>query len=659
MSPKKQRKKKKKTSPSRRKTALGVASFDIPKELDKAFQCHESGDLEKADKICKKILKVNPNHPDALHLRGFIAYQTGKHDRAIDLFNKAIQRNPNDPVYYYNLSLPLIAQQKWNEAISCYQKALQLKPDLIPAHVNMGNLLQQLGRMEDAISFYRKALELKPDDPLAFLNLGNALQGIGDFEEAISCYREALRFKPDLTEAYYDMGNAFKAEGKLRQAISCYEEALRLNPDEFSSVHNMGNAYQDLNKLDNAISCYRRALEIRPDSSRAYNSMGNVFQTQGNFGAAVSSYTKALEIQPSYAEAFYHLARAEKITNENKEEILQLAGRLGEGQLSEDSAVYLNFGLGKIYDDLGQFEKAFDHYRLGNERERSKHEFDPESSAAYISAIIETFSADFLQDRQSWRDDSQMPIFIFGMPRSGTTLVEQILSSHPKVLAGGELDFFFQWERKSTPGGQQSSYPEALSLMDHQTARDVSSKYLQLIMNLAESAEGQIRVTDKMPHNFLFLGFLYLLFPNAKFIHCQRHPLDTCLSIYFQRFAREHHYAYDLIDIGFSYGEYRRLMAHWHDVLPTQIFEVTYEGMVGNQEEVSRELIAFCGLEWDSRCLDFYRSERPIFTSSNWQVRQPMYRSSVGRWRNYAQHLRPLMELLADYIPLSSPTDWG
>jgi tetratricopeptide (TPR) repeat protein len=657
MSPKKQRKKKKKTSPRRRKTASGVASFDIPKELRKALRCQESGDLERADKICKKILRVNPNHPDAMHLRGFVAQQTGRHDKAIELISQAIKRNPNNPLYHYNLALPFISQEKWNEAISCYQKALELKPDLIPARVNMGNLFQQQGRMEEAISCYQKALELRPDDPFAYLNMGNALQGQGDFEGAISCYKKALRFKPDLTEAYYDMGNAYKAEGKLSKAISCYEEALHLNPDKFSAVYNMGNSYQDLNKSENAISCYRRALEIQPDSFRAYNNMGNALQTQGNFREAISSYTKALEIRPSYAEAFYHMARTEKITDQNREEVLRLASRLSDSQLSQDSSVYLNFGLGKIYDDLGQFEKAFEHYRLGNERERSKHEFDPKSYAAYVSRIIEICTADFLEDKQSWRDDSQMPVFVFGMPRSGTTLVEQILSSHPGVLGGGELDFFFELERKLIPGGQQSSYPEYLELIDQNIASDVSNKYLQLITNIAESAEGQTRVTDKMPHNFLFLGLMNLLFPNAKFIHCQRHPLDTCLSIYFQRFAREHHYAYDLIDIGFSYGEYRRLMAHWRDVLPTQIFEVTYEGMVGNQEEVSRELIAFCGLEWDSSCLDFYRSERPIFTSSNWQVRQPMYTSSVGRWKNYARFLDPLRELLTDYLPISSPTD--
>jgi tetratricopeptide (TPR) repeat protein len=385
--------------------------------------------------------------------------------------------------------------------------------------------------------------------------------------------------------------------------------------------------------------------------------MGNAFESQGNFREAILCYTKALEIQPGCAEAFYHLARAKKVTNHNKEEVLQLASRVRESESSEDKSVYLNFGLGKIHDDLGQFAEAFEYYRIGNEHERSKHNFDAESYVAYTSQIIDTCGPDFFKDKEAWGDDSSMPIFIFGMPRSGTTLVEQIISSHAEVLAGGELDFFLQLDGKSRLWGQEVSYPGYLELIDEQTGHDISSKYLQLISNMAESAEKQVRVTDKMPHNFLFLGLICLLFPGAKFIHCQRHPLDNCLSIYFQRFTQPHHYAYDLIDIGLSYREYRRLMAHWHHVLPARIFEITYEEMVRKQEEVSRELIAFCDLEWDSRCLDFYRSAHPIFTSSKWQVRQPMYSSSVGRWKNYAQFLGPLKELLSDYLPSSSPTD--
>ena len=536
------------------------------------------------------------------------------------------------------------------EALSCYQKALELQPDLPPALVNMGNVLQELGRTHEAISCYQKALQLSPEDARVHLNMGNALQGQGEFDEAMSCYEEALRLKPDFVEAHYNMGNAFKAEGRLHEAIACYEKALELRPDDFSALYNMGNAYQEINKLNKAISLYRKALEIKPDDPNAHNNMGNCFKSQGKFDEAISCYTRALEMNPHCAEAFYHLASAKKTTHDDKKEILRLADHLNESQLTEDGCIYKNFALGKIHDDLGQFEEAFKYYRLGNSQERLKHEFNPESHREYISRIIDIFNPRFFRDKDSWGNDSPMLIFIFGMPRAGTTVVEQIVSSHPEVLGAGELDFFFRLEKQFSTRKESSSYPEYLDRIDQGTARNISNRYLSLVGNLAESSGNRACVTDKMPHNFLFLGLLCVLFPKAKFIHCQRHPLDNCLSIYFQKFAREHHYAYDLTDIGQSYKEYRRLMAHWHDVLPTEIFEVRYEELVCRQEEVSRQLIAHCGLEWDSQCLYFFQSDRPIFTSSNWQVRQPMYQSSVERWKHYARFLGPLRDLLADFL---------
>jgi tetratricopeptide (TPR) repeat protein len=621
-----------------------------PDPFQKALKYHQLGKLKKADKIYAKILKANPNHSDSLHLRGFLAHQLGKNDTAIEFINRAIQNNPNNPTYYYNLALPFTAKGKLSEAISCYQKALQLKPDLIPALVNMGNVLQEQERFDEAISCYQKALQLGPEDAFAYLNMGNAFHGQGKFDEAISYYQQALRLKPDFIEAYYDIGNAFKAEGRLSQAISWYENAVQLKPDDFRTHYNMGNTYQELNKLEDAVSCYQKALEIEPENVAAYNNMGNTFKSQGKFDEAISCYGKALEITPDCAEAFYHLARAKKTTHSDQKELLQLAEQADESQLTEDDRIYINFALGKIHDDLGLFEEAFEYYRIGNSLERSKHAFDPDSYTEYISRIIRTFSADFFHNKDSWANDSHTPMFIFGMPRSGTTVVEQIVSSHPEVLGAGELDFFFRLEQHLTTRRQASSYPEYLQWIDQETARNISDRYLRLIGNLTASSKNQARVTDKMPHNFLFLGLLYILFPKARFIHCQRHPLDNCVSLYFQKFAREHHYAYDLTDIGMSYKEYRRLMSHWHNVLPTETFEVKYEDLVYRQEEVSRQLIAYCGLEWNSRCLDFYKSDRPIFTSSNWQVRQPMYKSSVTRWQHYAQFLTPLRHMLADFL---------
>lgn len=650
MSSKKQKRRKKKKRPDIRKRGKTYVSFDFGRELDKALHYHQLGELKKAEKICNKILKIAPNDPRLLHLKGFLSFQLGRNNTAIEFMSKAIQTSPSNPTYHYNLALPFVAEGKFSEAISCYQRALQLKPDLTPAFVNMGNVLQELRRSDEAISCYQKALQLSPEDARAHLNMGNAFQGQGEFDEAILCYEKALRLKPDFVEAHYNMGNAFKAEGRLHEAIAGYEKAVKLRPDDFSALYNMGNAYQELNKLDVAISYYRKGLEIKPDDAGAHNNMGNCFKSQGKFNEAISCYTKALEKNPGCAEAFYHLANAKKTTPDDRKAILRLADQLNESQLTEDGCIYKNFALGKIHDDLGQFEEAFEYYRLGNSQERLKHEFNPESHGEYISRIIGIFNADFFSNKGSWGNDSPMPIFIFGMPRSGTTVVEQIVSSHPKVLGAGELDYFFRLERQLATRRQPSSYPEYTQWMDQETARHISDGYLRLIGNLSQSSGNLAHVTDKMPHHFLFLGLLSVLFPKARFVHCQRHPLDTCLSIYFQKFAREHHYAYDLTDIGRFYKAYRKLMAHWHDVLHTEILEVRYEDLVCRQEEISHQLIAFCGLEWDSQCLHFFKSDRPIFTSSNWQVRQPMYQSSVERWKNYARFLGALRDLLEDFV---------
>ncbi len=649
MSPKRKSRRKKKPR-SHGETRTGNASFDVEREFGKAVRYHQAGRLSKAEQIYTKILKVNPDLPDCLHLKGFIAYQSGKNDKAIEFIAKAIHRNANDPVYHYNLALPFLALNRFDEAISCYQKALQLSPELVQAHVNLGNVLQEQGRFGEAISHYDKARQLNPSDFLVHLNMGNALQAQGKFVEAISCYEQALHLKADLAEAHYNMGNAYKAQGKINQAISCYQRAIEVNPEDFSAYYNMGNAFRDLKKLDDAVACYQKAVKIKPDGVEAYYSMGDVFTSQGRFEEALSWHRKALKLRPDCAEAFYSMVRGMKVTHQDASEVFDMVNQLKEVELSEDGHIYMNFALGKLYDDLGLFQKAFHHYQLANEQERPRHVFEPQSHRNFVTRIIQAFDADFFGHSRPWGNDSQMPIFVVGMPRSGTSLLEQIISSHPQVSGGGELDFFSQLERRFAPAREPATYPEYMQWFDRETARGVSDGYLGLIGNLSESNRKQVYVTDKMPHNFLFVGLLHVLFPKARFIHCQRHPLDNCLSIYFQKFTQEHHYAYDLEEIGISYEEYQRLMTHWHEVLPTKIFRVNYEDVVCHQEELSRQLIAFCRLEWDSRCLDFHESDRPVFTSSNWQVRQPIYKSSVSRWRNYDQFLRPLREILADFL---------
>ena len=308
--------------------------------------------------------------------------------------------------------------------------------------------------------------------------------------------------------------------------------------------------------------------------------------------------------------------------------------------------------MGKLCDNLKMFEQAFEYYRLGNSLNRSQVELNIiDSHIDYLSRIKATFSVDFIKHRKSWGSDSEMPVFIFGMPRSGTTLVEQILASHPHVYGGGELQFFNQLDQKLPSILKRNErYPECLNFMDDQTAQDVAELYIKETRELAGPSKDYARITDKNPFSFYHLGLLSLLFPKASFIHCQRHPLDTCISIYFQKFAVGNGFAYDLSELGYYYLEYLKVMSHWRNVLSSNIFELRYEDIVLQQEEVSRKLIEFCGLKWDSACLDFYRKDRPVLTASNWQVRQPIYTTSCGRWKNYEQFLDPLKELLADFI---------
>jgi hypothetical protein len=325
--------------------------------------------------------------------------------------------------------------------------------------------------------------------------------------------------------------------------------------------------------------------------------------------------------------------------------------KMNKQDMSENDLIRVYFAMGKLCDNLQMFEKSFEYYRSGNMLKRSQVEFNIDSYADYLSRIKKIFSAAFIENRKSWGSDSEMPIFIFGMPRSGTTLVEQIIASHPYVYGGGELQFFNQMDQKlAFITKVNERYPECLNFFDDQTAYDIAELYIKETRGRIANAKDYTRFTDKNPFNFCHLGLISLLFPKASFIHCQRYPLDTCLSIYFQYFLIGNDFAYDLSELGQYYLEYLKLMSHWRKVLPVRIFELRYEDIVQNQEEVSRKLLEFCGLEWDSACLTFYNKDRPVFTASDWQVRQPIYATSSGRWKNYDQFLYPLKELLADFI---------
>ena len=619
-------------------------SFDIASRLTKAVQYHQSGQFQQAEKIYKKILDINPKHSDSLHLLGLIAHQVGNNDIAINLISEAIQNDPGNPTYCYNLGTVCQDQGKPGEAIACYQKALHLKPDYADAYYSLGAAFQDQGKSDEAIACYQKALHLKPDYADAYNNMGNAFKGQGKPGEAIACYQKALHLKPDCADVYYNMGNALQDQGKPGEAIACYQKALYLKPDCADAYNNMGHVFKDQGKPGEAIACYQKVLHLEPYSADVYCNMGNALKNQGNIDEAETCYRKALSIKPHSVNAYHNLAGLIKFRKED-DAFSVLESVKKKKSLSDHENAMLHFTLGKIYEDIDDCESAFENYRLGNELRKKCRDQDYRilDHEKLILLFMETFDADFFDRRRDFGIATELPVFIVGMPRSGTTLVEQILSSHPQVFGAGELPDINQIKEYLIKQDRRDSFAKVVESMDARLSMSLAEQYLTRLRSLSDNV---IRITDKMTSNFKLSWLIVLLFPKAKIINCQRNPLDTCLSCYFTNFTQDLGYKYDLRNLGLYYRQYQRLMKHWHTVLPIPILDVQYEELVENQEYVSRKIIEFCNLDWDDNCLEFYNNRRCVQTASASQVRRKIYKTSIGRWKKYEEYLAPLLDEL-------------
>jgi len=579
-----------------------------------------------------------------------------------------LTRVPQSGVAWKALSLAVALQGK--DALRAFTQAARLLPNDVEAHANLGNALQRAGRPEDAVESCRRALKINPYYVNAHLNLGRALADLGQFEKAAMSYHDAIAIKPDHAEAHLQLGNMLLWLGRLHEAAESFRQACELQPTNAIGHFNRGVVARQLGFLDEAVLHYRRALAVKPDYAAAYSNLALIFRQQGKSEEAASCCLKTLKIEPDntmtlialselradlgdFAEAenwlkralvvdptspvaLAGLARMRKMTTADAAWLAD-AERIADSPLPPREEAYLRYAIGKYFDDVGQFEQAFSHFKRANELAvRYTPAHDRQELTAYIDTIIRLFDAAWYRRMEPYAHPSARPVFVIGTPRSGTTLAEQILASHPSVHGAGELTY---WKGASSTHLAAAASREDCGAVIGRFSRE----YLQI---LEELASGAPRVVDKMPANFLFLGLINALLPNARIIHMRRHPIDTCLSIYFQNFETTHFYANDLGDLAHYYQEYRRLMAHWRTILPASaILDVPYESLVRDPIEWSRQMIEFIGLPWDSHCADSHLTRRPVLTSSRWQVRQPINTSAVGRWRNYRAFLGPLVQL--------------
>jgi len=603
------------------------------------------GRIDDAVTTGRRAIALDPENAAALSNLGIALFDQGKFEEALALYDRATAVRDDFAHAHSNRGNALQRLKRFAEAEPAYRRALALQPDFADGWNNLGTCLRELKRAGEAETAYRKALALKPDDPDMLDNLALALRDLDRLEEAAELLRRALAIGDGNDKFHFHYGNVLLDQGKVDAAAAATERALSLNPNYADAVNLMGRVAFERGELESALSYYRRALALKPELADAHNNIGNVLKELGRLPDAKQAYLEAIRIDPALTGVYVNLADSKVFAPGDPHlEAMQALAAKRDG-LSKTDRLQLDFALGKAYADLQDYRRAFQHFAAGNAVKRTIIAYNEATALALFDRIEAAFTPALIAAKSGGGDPSPVPIFVLGMPRSGTSLVEQIIATHPMVHGAGELHTLNDVAREVRgPKGRTIPYPEFVPALDGAALKQFGARYVASIRKLVPDG---IRVTDKMPSNFYFAGLIHLALPEARIIHTVRDPADTCLSCFTKLFSAEQNHTYDLGELGHYYKRYERLMAHWHRVLPpNRILDVRYEEVVGDLECQARRIIAHCGLPWDDRCLSFHETVRPVRTASASQVRRPIYTDAVGRWHVYERELGPLLGAL-------------
>ena len=625
----------------------------IDQRLATAIRLHQTGRVSEAESHYRAILYEQPDHADALHMLGLLAHQSGRHEEAAELMCRALAIRGPYALYHANLGGVYLALGRVNDAVAQCRETVRLEPDNAEHHNRLGIAQRRQGQFDEAANCFAEALRLDPNHVDARCNLGGVRQRQGRLPEALALLQEAVRLAPGHARAHNNLGSLLIAAGLPERALWHLQEAVRLRPNFGEAMNLAGAALRDMNRNEEAAPWFQQAVRVAPNNLVARTNLGHTFETLGRIDEAVEQFEEAFKRQPDDPTALFGLTRLAtrgyyQLAPEQLHHIEKLAE---QPDVAKEDLYLLHLALAWAYDKSGEHARAFFHCRSSKEiRLEFEHArgrvFDPEAHTRFIDRIIAAYSPAWFERTRSLGSDSEMPIFVVGMIRSGTTLVEQILASHPAVHGAGEVTDLGQL-MSTIPArlGVEKDSLDSLGLLDAALAGSLADEYLR---RQRERGGGALRVVDKQPYNYLHLGLIAALFPKARIIHCRRDPVDTCMSAYFQNFASPDPLTLDLRHLGLYYRDYERVMEHWRRVLPVPFLDVQYEELTARQEEISRQIVAFCGLEWDERCLRFHETQRAVRTASALQVRQSMYRTSVGKWRHYEAYIQPLLEVLGE-----------
>lgn len=654
----------------------------LKKMVATAQQAAGSGHFLQAEFLYKDVLKAAPQAWDVMQMLAMLYVQNRKPAEAAKYFRQIVQANPTHAPSHANLAIALSESGEHEPALKEFQRAIALDRQMETGlQVPMAEALQGMQRYEDAIESYRRVLDVDKKHHPAFCGMARAYEALEDYPRALECYEHAVGIVPDNALYHYLFAGCLRKAKLLGLAANHYLEAAKLRSDWLDAIVVLAEVMLEQRRFDEALECLERALQLKPGNLELMERKGYVYQAMGNTDAAIALfeqvtqqnkdremallglgrshledgraekaiqyYSETLERFPDRYDAYYYLASARKYKADDP--LIPVMKSLADQMTDEHEAtIGLSFALGKVLDDSKQWDDAFHYYARANRLKNQQYDYQPDADITRVDRDIATFNLETLATLQKLGSTSEMPVFIVGMPRSGTTLTEQIVSSHPQVIGAGEVVFWNE-APASIPhliGDNNAEYPDCVKHLQQEHADVITSEYLKLLNKITGAGEGITRITDKMPHNFLYLGLIASLFPKARIVHCKRDAMDNCLSIFFQSFGGLHPYAYDLENLGHHHRQYQRLMAHWHAVLPDRILDLNYEDVIADPEYWSRKLIEHVGLPWDDACLAPHKMERNVKTASLWQVRQPIYKTSVQRWKHYEAHLGPLKKAL-------------
>jgi len=682
--------------------ALSITKDHLDSLNNRAYSLWLLGRYEEAEKATREVLNHYPDNLTALINLGLSLAKLEKYDDALLMWERASEIKPEDSNIWANWGNTLREMGRIGQAYEKCMKAVELNPDSPEAQNNLGNVYRDIGRPKQAQECYRIATNLRPDYMEAHNNLAIALIDDSKYAEAVIAARYAIAFKPDFGPAHSSMSVAYKLQGQYPEAFMAAQQAIALDPDKPAPYLDMADVLLMSDRLDDAEATIMEALKREEDTNvQTYAKLAAIYERQIKFDKALEAINKAIEIAPEMASLYLNKATILQIGSEAEqaletiEKALELApesaailavkadilininrneeaGDLAEKAIeidpsmpaayvtlttlrrinSEDDPRFqkmlevektiesrgllytagINYSISTVYESVKKYDEAFYHLKKANDAKRKAIPYDAEKLPATYERMKHLYSLENLAQFEGAGCDSDVPVFIVGMPRSGTTLTEQIISSHPDVFGAGELPDL---------GKTRDSFT-----LSPEVAKEMGEDYVRRIREREKEGKA-LRITDKMPGNYLQIGLIACILPNAKIIHCRRDPIDTALSCYKQNFARGQYWSYDLEELGAEYLRYLDMMEYWRHVLPGRVLEIDYEETVNNFEEQARKLIDYVGLDWHDACLEPHKQKRAVMTASKAQVTRPIYKTSVQKWKKYEKHLQPLVKIVA------------